>query len=77
MKVFESITRPKCFEKFSNVDSCSSLVKAALQSERKMTLKSLIAPSRVVLPQQTLVATPVMAMVSRPSRRKMFSSSVP
>jgi hypothetical protein len=69
----ESITRPKCFSKFFRVASCSSCEKDALQSDKNTTLKSRMAPSRAVLSQQTLVTTPVIAMVSPPSARNRFS----
>jgi len=70
------MTIPKCLEKFLRAASCSSTEAAALQSERKITLKSRMPPSRAVLSQHTLVATPMIATVSRPSRRRMFSSCV-
>jgi hypothetical protein len=50
---------------------------SALQSDKNKTLKSRMAPSRAVQSQQTLVATPVIAMVSRPRARSKFSSYVP
>jgi hypothetical protein len=71
MSVFESMTTPKCLSKLPSVASCSSRVKDALQSDRNKTLKSRMAPSRAVQSEQTLVATPVIAMVSRLRARIM------
>ena len=53
------------------------LRKRRVAVRQNKTLKSRMAPSRAVLSQQTLVATPVMAMVSRPMARRRFSSCVP